>query len=180
MVCKSCFVQHFTQGSGKGFRIHRFEQGVGVARVCQFVPAGIVLGDGQGLEYGQPGLEGFGLKAAQSVRFCGAIVRVLSHQHERGSFAVAFQRFAHAAGLGAVAAEGGYHVGQRLAVNGAFGHHGNGGRALRFRRGFCSGFVLQRLQAQGKGNGCSLRAAFHIEVPAVGTGQFPCAGERQR
>ena len=153
---------------------------MGVACFCQCVPVLVVLGDGQGFEHGQTRLLGFCLKPAQSVGFGGAVVRILRHKHEGGGLAVALQGLAHAARLCALAAKVGDHVGKCLTVNGAFGHHSNV-RATRLCGGLiCFSSIFKWFEAQGKGNRCSLRPAFHIEVAVVGTSQFPCTGEGQR
>ena len=175
---KARFVQHFAQGCGKGLGVDRFKQGVGVACFRQRIPVFIVLGDGHSLENGQARFERLRLKAAQSVGLGRAVLRILGHQHKGRSLAVALQGLVHAARFGAAAAQGVDHVGQRLTVHGAFGHYSDiGGVGLR-----CGWLVFGKfkgLEAQGKGDGGSLRAVLHIEVSVVGASQLPRAGERQ-
>ena len=153
---------------------------MGVAGFSQRIPLFVVLGDGQSLEHGQARFQRFGFKAAKGIGLGGAVVRVLHHKHEGRGLAVALQGLAHAARFCAVAAQISNHMGKGLSVNGALSHHGNvraTGLSCRF---VCICCIFKGLKAQGKGNGCSLRAAFHIEIAAVGTGQLPRAGECQR
>ena len=153
---------------------------MGIACFRQSVPMFVVLGDGQSLENGQARFQRFGLKAAKGIGFGRAMVRKLHHQHDGGGLAVALQGFTHAARLCALAATVGDHVGKSLTCNGTFGHHRHV-RATRLRSGLVSfGCVFKRFEAQGKGYGCTLRPAFHVEVAVVGASQLPCTGEGQR